>query len=107
MKRHPQEQEVGKRDLETAWWRKSGQLQQEWNKFQPLMQSNLFHTTAFIDGYNQLCTLMDPGSSIYASIAKTPCRQAQTENTRHPPPDCHWIPEQCYWDHQQMWPPFH
>ena len=85
MKRHPQEQEVGKRDLEKAWWRKSGQLQQEWNKFQPLMQSNLFHTTAFIDSYNQLCTLMDPGSSIYASIAETHVDRLKLKTLDIPP----------------------
>ena len=49
------------------------------------MQSNLFHTTAFIDGYNQLCTLMDPGSSIYASIAKTHVDRLKLKTLDIPP----------------------
>ena len=34
------------------------------------MDSDLFHTTALINGIHQLCTLIDPGSSAFATISQ-------------------------------------
>ena len=34
------------------------------------MNCELFHTTALIDHYHQLCTLIDPGSSAFATISQ-------------------------------------
>ena len=34
------------------------------------MNCELFHTTALINGQYQLCTLIDPGSSAFATINK-------------------------------------
>ena len=83
-KSHLQEQQAGKKYLNKPW-RKGRQLEQEWNDFQPLMQSNLFHTTAFVAGYNQLCTLMDPGPSIYASTAETHANRLKLKTLDTPP----------------------
>ena len=45
-------------------------LESKWKTFKPLMNCDLFHTTALIDGKYQLCTLIDPRSSAFATISE-------------------------------------
>ena len=45
------------------------------------MDCELFHTTALINGSNQLCTLIDPGSSAFASISKKQLQKLKLTNS--------------------------
>jgi predicted aspartyl protease len=44
------------------------QLNKAWKLFQPQMECALFHTTALIDDYYQIRTLIDDGAACYAAI---------------------------------------
>lgn len=42
----------------------------EWKSFKPIMNCDLFHTTAFLDNYHQISALIDSGSSAFATISQ-------------------------------------
>lgn len=42
----------------------------QWNKFKPIMECDLFHTTALLNDNHQLCALIDPGSTAFATISQ-------------------------------------
>jgi hypothetical protein len=46
------------------------QLNKAWKLFQPQMEYTLFHTTALIDNYYQIRTLIDDGAACYVAINK-------------------------------------
>ena len=45
-------------------------LESQWESFKPMMNCDLFHTTAIINDYHKLCTLIDPGSSAFATVSQ-------------------------------------
>lgn len=64
MKSHLQEVRVGRAKISSS----KIDLKNKWKEFKPHMDCDLFHTTALINGIHQLCTLIDPGSSAFATI---------------------------------------
>lgn len=50
--------------------RDNERLNSKWNKFKQNMECDLFHTTALLDETYQLCALIDPGSTAFATISQ-------------------------------------
>lgn len=42
----------------------------QWNDFKSIMECELFHTTAVLNDNHQLCALIDPGSTAFATISE-------------------------------------
>lgn len=52
-------------------------LTRKWNRLKSIMEYDLFHTKALLNGDHQLCALIDPGFNAFATISQNSVNRFQ------------------------------